>query len=76
MNEQLLATQSQLVRKDEQIKQEREMRRNVELKMQELNTQLEDNAVVFEMHYSELLRRNEEIERLNAVIDGLSSSKS
>eukprot|EP00210_Caulerpa_lentillifera_P000726 g703.t1 len=76
MNEQLLAAQTQLARKDEQIKQERELRQKVELKVEELNSQLEDNAMVFEMHYNELLRRNEEIERLTAVIDGLASSRS
>ena len=94
LSEQLLAAQAQLAKKDEQIKEERELRRQVENKVQDLNTQLENNAgqalgrfltprvnllvllVVFEMHFSELLRRNEEIERLTAVIEGLSASNS
>lgn len=75
MNEQLLAAQAQLSRKDEQIRQEKELRHNVEIKVEELTQQLENNSVVFEMHYGELIRSNEEIERLKAVIEGLSSVK-
>lgn len=31
-------------------------------------------AVVFDMHYAELLAKNEEITRLKAIIEGLGSS--
>jgi hypothetical protein len=30
------------------------------------------HAVVFKMHYNELLARNEEVEKLKAIIEGLS----
>lgn len=74
LSEQLLAAQAQLARKDEQLKEEREKRKQTEAEVEELNTKLENNAVVFEMHFSELLRRNEEIERLTAVIEGLGAA--
>lgn len=32
------------------------------------------DLVVFEMHFNELLQRNEEIERLKAVIEGLGTA--
>ena len=31
-------------------------------------------AVVFKMHYNELLARNDEVEKLKAVIEGLSGA--
>lgn len=71
MSQQVLNAQAQLVRKDEQIREEKDARKQLERRVEELNQQLENNSVVFKMHYNELLQRNEEIERLKAVIEGL-----
>ena len=46
MSEQLLAAQAQLARKDEQLKEEREKRKQIEADVEELNTKLENNAGV------------------------------
>eukprot|EP00884_Botryococcus_braunii_P000728 jgi/Botrbrau1/10656/Bobra.53_2s0014.1 len=45
-----------------------------EAKVAELQEELENNAVVFKMHYNELLKKDEEITRLSAVIQALSRS--
>lgn len=41
----------------------------------EMTQELENNAVVFKMHYSELLAKEEEVARLKAIIQGLSGNK-
>ncbi|KAK9814712.1 hypothetical protein WJX72_010296 [[Myrmecia] bisecta] len=43
-----------------------------EQRVAEMQQELDNNAVVFKMHYSELLAKNEEIANLKAVIQGLS----
>ncbi|GMH33608.1 hypothetical protein BSKO_01442 [Bryopsis sp. KO-2023] len=74
LGQQLLASQAQLARKDEQIREEREKTKRVERKVEEIQQELDNNQVVFKMHYNEILQRNEEIERLKSVIEGLSSA--
>jgi len=44
LSEQLLAAQALLARKDDQLTEERDQRKKVEEKVQELNDQLENNA--------------------------------
>lgn len=41
----------------------------------EQHQELENNAVVFKMHYGELMLKEDEIVRLKAVIEGLASEK-
>lgn len=44
-------------------------------RIQDMTQELENNAVVFKMHYSELLAKEEEIGRLKAIIQGLTQNK-
>ncbi|KAL3133754.1 hypothetical protein ABBQ32_008238 [Trebouxia sp. C0010 RCD-2024] len=41
----------------------------------EMAQELENSTVVFKMHYSELLSKEDEIARLKAIIEGLSTNK-
>eukprot|EP00879_Flechtneria_rotunda_P008600 GHRR01009012.1.p2 GENE.GHRR01009012.1~~GHRR01009012.1.p2 ORF type:complete len:180 (+),score=60.03 GHRR01009012.1:239-778(+) len=45
-----------------------------EARIQELQQELDSNAVVFDMHYNELLLKSEEIQRLKTVIEGMGSA--
>lgn len=58
-------------RQQEVLLKQRAQTRAAEAQVQELQQELENNAVVFDMHYNELLLKNEEIERLKTVIEGL-----
>eukprot|EP00803_Ostreobium_quekettii_P007880 evm.model.scf_3367.2 EVM.evm.TU.scf_3367.2 scf_3367:8984-11274(-) len=71
MSQQVLVAQAQLARKDEQIREERESKKQLEKRIEDMKQELDNNSVVFNMHYNELIQRNEEIERLKAVIEGL-----
>ncbi|GAX77455.1 hypothetical protein CEUSTIGMA_g4899.t1 [Chlamydomonas eustigma] len=42
----------------------------------ELKLELENNAKIFQMHYQEIITRNEEIERLNAMVAAASGEAS
>ncbi|KAG2499361.1 hypothetical protein HYH03_002936 [Edaphochlamys debaryana] len=65
------ALRAELERKDEQLAASAARLRESQAQAAELQRELENNAVVFRVHYQELLARNEEIERLKAVIEGL-----
>ncbi|GIL72844.1 hypothetical protein Vretimale_4526 [Volvox reticuliferus] len=65
------ALRAELERKDELLAAAAARQREAQMQIVELQQELENNAVVFRMHYQELLTRNEEIERLKAVIEGL-----
>ncbi|WIA40930.1 hypothetical protein OEZ86_004585 [Tetradesmus obliquus] len=58
-------------RQAEALQQQRAQTRAAEARMQELQQELDNNAVVFDMHYNELLLKGEEIERLKSVIEGM-----
>lgn len=58
-------------RQQEALVQQRAQTRAAEACIQELQQELDNNAVVFDMHYNELLLKGEEIERLKSVIEGL-----
>lgn len=58
-------------RQQEALIKQRAQTRAAEAQIGELQQELENNAVVFDMHYNELLMKNEEIERLKTVIEGL-----
>eukprot|EP00882_Tetradesmus_deserticola_P009574 GHRQ01010108.1.p1 GENE.GHRQ01010108.1~~GHRQ01010108.1.p1 ORF type:complete len:185 (+),score=70.17 GHRQ01010108.1:613-1167(+) len=58
-------------RQQDALVQQRSLTRAAEARIQELQQELENNAVVFDMHYSELLVKGEEIERLKSVIEGM-----
>mmetsp|Transcript_32731 Transcript_32731/g.92843 ORF Transcript_32731/g.92843 Transcript_32731/m.92843 type:complete len:230 (-) Transcript_32731:202-891(-) len=55
-------------------REEARQRREAEARTESIETELENNAVVFKMHYNELLARNDEVEKLKAVIEGLSGA--
>ena len=40
-----------------------------------MQSELDNNSAVFKLHYNEILAKNEEIKRLQAVIEGLSSGR-
>ncbi|GLC35837.1 hypothetical protein PLESTB_000499500 [Pleodorina starrii] len=65
------ALRAELERKDELLAAAAARQREAKSQITELQHELENNAVVFRMHYQELLTRNDEIERLKAVIEGL-----
>ncbi|GIL43119.1 hypothetical protein Vafri_901 [Volvox africanus] len=65
------ALRAELERKDELLAAAAGRQREAQMQVVELQQELENNAVVFRMHYQELLTRNEEIERLKGVIEGL-----
>ncbi|EFJ42985.1 hypothetical protein VOLCADRAFT_107025 [Volvox carteri f. nagariensis] len=65
------ALRAELERKDELLTAAAARQREAQRQIAELQQELENNAVVFRMHYQELLTRNEEIERLKTVIEGL-----
>jgi len=44
-------------------------------RVMDLTQEQENNAVVFNMHYTELLAKEEEISRLKAIIQGLTQTK-
>lgn len=53
----------------------RALKGNADQRITEMTQELENNAVVFKMHYSELIAKEEEIARLKAIIQGLSGNK-
>eukprot|EP00775_Hariotina_reticulata_P007625 gene7625-7827_t len=61
-------------RQQESLTQQRAQTRAAEARIQELQQELDNNAVVFDMHYQELLLKNEEIQRLKTVIEGMGST--
>ncbi|PNH12063.1 hypothetical protein TSOC_001001 [Tetrabaena socialis] len=67
------ALRAEVERKDEMLVASAVRQREAQQQIRELQQELENNAVVFRMHYQELLTRNEEIDRLKAVIEGLQS---
>ncbi|PNW85072.1 hypothetical protein CHLRE_03g170500v5 [Chlamydomonas reinhardtii] len=69
------ALRAELERKDEQLTAAAARQRQSQQQVAELQQELENNAVVFRVHYQELLTRNEEIERLKVVIEGLSGTR-
>ncbi|KAK9844762.1 hypothetical protein WJX74_006584 [Apatococcus lobatus] len=50
-------------------------RLKAEARTAELQQELENNAEVFKLHYTELLTKDEEIERLKNVIEGLAAGQ-
>lgn len=48
-----------------------EARRQSDALRQEVEQELENNSSVFKLHFNEILSKNEEIQRLQAVIEGL-----
>lgn len=65
------ALRNEIERKDENLKSQILKNQQVAQQVQDLQSELENNAVVFNMHYQELINRNEEIDRLKAVIEGM-----
>lgn len=57
------------------LDQSRVLKDAADQRITELTEELENNAVVFKMHYSELLAKEEEVARLKAIIQGLSENK-
>ncbi|KAL0039709.1 hypothetical protein WJX77_005806 [Trebouxia sp. C0004] len=53
----------------------RALKRVADQRITEMTQELENNAVVFKMHYSELIAKEEEIARLKAIIQGLAHNK-
>jgi hypothetical protein len=51
------------------------VRRRSDQQVKEVQSELENNSAVFRLHYNEILAKNEEIKRLQAVIEGLSSGR-
>lgn len=51
MSQQVLNAQAQLVRKDEQIREEKDARKQLERRVEELNQQLENNSGMFVFMY-------------------------
>mmetsp|Transcript_21531 Transcript_21531/g.38359 ORF Transcript_21531/g.38359 Transcript_21531/m.38359 type:complete len:209 (-) Transcript_21531:114-740(-) len=50
-------------------------RREAETRASSIEAELENNAVVFKMHYNELLAKSEEVQKLKAIIEGLSGQR-
>ncbi|GFR41223.1 hypothetical protein Agub_g1896 [Astrephomene gubernaculifera] len=71
LENEIAALRVELERKDELLAAAASRQREAQTQIGELQQELENNAVVFRVHYQELLTRNEEIERLKAVIEGL-----
>lgn len=71
LQHELAALQAELQNKDAALATEKEKCKDAQRANADLQQQLDNNAVVFQMHYQELLTRNEEIGRLKAVIEGL-----
>lgn len=51
------------------------IRRRSDQQVKEVQSELDNNSAVFKLHYNEILAKNEEIKRLQAVIEGLSSGR-
>lgn len=69
------ALRMEVLRKEELLQQEKKKSQDLVGTTADLKQELENNAVVFKMHYQELLNRNEEISRLKAIIEGLDGAK-
>ncbi|GBF92750.1 hypothetical protein Rsub_05119 [Raphidocelis subcapitata] len=65
------ALRAEVALKDEALAAARDSVAAANARVRELQGELDANAAVFELHYREIMLKNEELERLKAVIEGL-----
>lgn len=68
------AFKTEVMNKDELLAAELRRTKLAAQQIAEMQESLDNNAAVFNMHYQELMARNEEISRLKAIIEGLDRS--
>lgn len=71
MEHEAAALRADVDRKDEEIAACQKKYEDAAAHINELKAELDNNAVVFKMHYQEIITRSEEISRLKSVIEGL-----
>ncbi|KAG1660344.1 hypothetical protein FOA52_014397 [Chlamydomonas sp. UWO 241] len=74
MEQESSSLRAELARKDAEIAALCSMQADAEVSIAELKMELENNAVVFKMHYAEIMTRTEEVERLKTVLEGVAPS--
>lgn len=57
------------------LEESRALKEAADQRIFEMTQELENNAVVFKMHYAELLAKEDELARLKAIVEGLSTEK-
>eukprot|EP00873_Tetraselmis_striata_P023271 jgi/Tetstr1/443535/TSEL_031539.t1 len=62
-------------RSDSRARESERQRQEAEMRASSIEAELENNAVVFKMHYNELLAKTEEVQKLKAIIEGLSNQR-
>ncbi|KIZ06652.1 hypothetical protein MNEG_1304 [Monoraphidium neglectum] len=65
------ALRAEVSMKDEALAAARDSVEAANTRVRDMQGELDANAAVFELHYREIMLKNEEIERLKAVIEGL-----
>mmetsp|Transcript_39294 Transcript_39294/g.87428 ORF Transcript_39294/g.87428 Transcript_39294/m.87428 type:complete len:166 (+) Transcript_39294:43-540(+) len=71
MEHEIAALRAEVEKKDEALTTAGRRYQQSLSQIEELRAELDNNAVVFKMHYQELITRNEEIARLTALVETL-----
>ncbi|KAL6764022.1 hypothetical protein V8C86DRAFT_3129151 [Haematococcus lacustris] len=71
MEHEALALQAEVEAKDRALSAANATAKDRQALVAQLQQELDNNSVVFKMHFSELITRNEEIARLKAMVEGL-----
>lgn len=69
------ALRAEVVQKDEALAAAKDSVEAANQRVREMQGELDANAAVFELHYREIMLKNDEIERLKAVIEALGAGE-